>query len=139
MKLPDYPICAALPQLRRALACEGRAVLAAPPGSGKTTVVPLALLHESWLAGQRIVMLEPRRVAARASAARMPQLLGEAPVRVAVEAASPLGWHQYHGDAGAFVGMNRYGASAPAEVLYEEFGVTLEAVSDAVRSRLAAA
>ncbi|WP_420467351.1 ATP-dependent helicase HrpB [Panacagrimonas sp.] len=79
MKLPDYPVGAALPALRRALAGPGRAVLAAPPGSGKTTVVPLALLDEPWLAGQRIVMLEPRRVAARASAARMAQLLGEAP------------------------------------------------------------
>ena len=65
-------------------------------------------------------------------------VLGEAPVRVAVEAAGPLGWHRYHGDAGSFVGMNRYGASAPAEVLYEEFGVTPGAVVSAVRDNLAA-
>lgn len=77
MKLPDYPVAEALPALRAALANEGRAVLAAPPGSGKTTTVPLALLDAPWLAGRRIVMLEPRRVAARASAARMAQLLGE--------------------------------------------------------------
>jgi ATP-dependent helicase HrpB len=75
--LPDYPALAALPALRAALAKTGRAVLAAPPGSGKTTTIPLALLDEPWLRGQRIVMLEPRRVAARASAARMASLLGE--------------------------------------------------------------
>lgn len=77
MQLPDYPVREALPALQRALADARCAVLAAPPGSGKTTVVPLALLDAPWLAGQRIVMLEPRRVAARASAARMASLLGE--------------------------------------------------------------
>lgn len=77
VNLPDYPVCAALPELKRALAREGRAVLAAPPGSGKTTIIPLALLDQDWLAGKRIVMLEPRRGAARASAARMAGLLGE--------------------------------------------------------------
>jgi ATP-dependent helicase HrpB len=75
--LPNYPALAALPALRAALADEGRAVLAAPPGSGKTTTIPLALLDEPWLRGLRIVMLEPRRVAARASAARMASLMGE--------------------------------------------------------------
>ncbi|HKY91470.1 MAG TPA: DEAD/DEAH box helicase, partial [Nevskiaceae bacterium] len=63
--------------MREALAHDARAVLAAPPGSGKTTIVPLELLDEPWLAGKRIVMLEPRRVAARASAARMAHLVGE--------------------------------------------------------------
>jgi ATP-dependent helicase HrpB len=53
-------------------------VLQAPPGAGKTTRVPLALLEESWLAGQTILLLEPRRLAARAAAARMASLLGEA-------------------------------------------------------------
>lgn len=76
--LPDYPVVAALPALRDALAAPGsRAVLTAPPGSGKTTVVPLALLDEPWAAGRKLVMLEPRRLAARASAARMASLLGE--------------------------------------------------------------
>ena len=55
----------------------GAAVLQAEPGAGKTTLVPLRLLDEGWLAGQRIVVLEPRRVAARAAAARMAALLGE--------------------------------------------------------------
>jgi ATP-dependent helicase HrpB len=53
------------------------AVLQAPPGAGKTTRVPLALLHEPWLGSRRIVMLEPRRLAARAAAARMAETLGE--------------------------------------------------------------
>lgn len=75
--LPTLPVLEALPRLRPALA-QGCAVLSAPPGSGKTTLVPLALLDEPWLAGQRIVMLEPRRVAARAAAARMASLLREA-------------------------------------------------------------
>ncbi|MES0874793.1 ATP-dependent helicase HrpB [Sinimarinibacterium thermocellulolyticum] len=76
-RLPDLPVVEAVPRLRTALA-QGCAVLSAPPGSGKTTVIPLALLDEAWLAGQRIVMLEPRRVAARAAAARMASLCGEA-------------------------------------------------------------
>ncbi len=55
----------------------GRAVLTAPPGAGKTTVVPLALLDEPWLAGRRIALLEPRRLAARAAARRMSAMLGD--------------------------------------------------------------
>jgi ATP-dependent helicase HrpB len=77
-RLPDLPVREALPALRLALAREGRAVLAAPPGSGKTTVVPLALLDEPWLAGRKIVLLEPRRLAARAAARRMASLCDEA-------------------------------------------------------------
>jgi len=63
--------------LRVALAGAGLAVLRAPPGAGKTTVVPLRLLDEPWLAGGRIVVLEPRRLATRAAARRMAALLGE--------------------------------------------------------------
>ena len=63
--------------LRRALAGTGHAVLVAPPGAGKTTIVPLRLLDEPWLGSGRIVMLEPRRLAARAAARRMASLLGE--------------------------------------------------------------
>lgn len=73
---PDLPITEILPDLLSALRAEGRAVLQAPPGAGKTTVVPLALL-EAGLAPGRIVMLEPRRLAARAAAERMAQTLGE--------------------------------------------------------------
>ncbi|NOT09942.1 MAG: DEAD/DEAH box helicase, partial [Gemmatimonadales bacterium] len=71
------PIHEALPALRSALTHGVSAVLEAPPGAGKTTVVPLELLKEPWLGERRIVMLEPRRVAARAAAARMARLLGE--------------------------------------------------------------
>ncbi|SEB03089.1 ATP-dependent helicase HrpB [Rubrimonas cliftonensis] len=71
------PVDAALPALRAALREGAGAVLQAPPGAGKTTRVPLALLGEPWAAG-RIVMLEPRRLAARGAAARMAETLGEA-------------------------------------------------------------
>ena len=71
------PVDEALPRLKNALFSAATAVLVAPPGAGKTTHVPLALLHESWLAGRKIIVLEPRRLAARAAAHRMAQLLGE--------------------------------------------------------------
>jgi ATP-dependent RNA helicase HrpB len=72
------PVDAALPALRQALARRGVAVLEAPPGAGKSTVVPLALLGEAWARGKRLIMLEPRRLAARAIAQRLAQSLGEA-------------------------------------------------------------
>jgi ATP-dependent helicase HrpB len=75
--MPELPIEEVLPELRDALRRRTAAVLQAPPGAGKTTRVPLALLDEPWLAGQRIVMLEPRRLAARAAARRMAATLGE--------------------------------------------------------------
>ncbi|HKY73125.1 MAG TPA: ATP-dependent helicase HrpB [Nitrospira sp.] len=65
------PIEDALPELRQALAQRSNALLTAPPGAGKTTGVPLALLDAPWLAGQKILMLEPRRLAARAAAHRL--------------------------------------------------------------------
>jgi ATP-dependent RNA helicase HrpB len=71
------PIEEALPRLRRALREHSSAVLTAPPGAGKSTVVPLALLQEEWAADKRILMLEPRRLAARAVATRMAQTLAE--------------------------------------------------------------
>jgi len=71
------PIEAVLPALCAALATRASVVLQAPPGAGKTTRVPLALLDEPWLAGRAILILEPRRLAARAAAARMAGLLGE--------------------------------------------------------------
>lgn len=71
------PIDSVLPALRQALAARHEVVLEAPPGAGKTTRVPLALLQEAWLAGQSILMLEPRRLAARAAAERLATELGE--------------------------------------------------------------
>jgi len=76
-RFPPLPIDAVVDELREALA-EGHAVLSAPPGSGKTTRVPLALLGDPWLAKGRILMLEPRRPAARMAASHMARLLGEA-------------------------------------------------------------
>jgi ATP-dependent helicase HrpB len=75
--LPDLPVIEAVPQLIAALQ-DGRGVLLeAPPGAGKSTLVPLVLLDSSWLEGRKILMLEPRRLAARAVANRMAALLGE--------------------------------------------------------------
>ncbi len=71
------PIDAVLDELAGTLARNNAAVLVAPPGAGKTTRVPLALLDEPWLGTRRIIMLEPRRIAARASAERMAKTLGE--------------------------------------------------------------
>ncbi|MDD3837740.1 MAG: ATP-dependent helicase HrpB [Phenylobacterium sp.] len=72
------PIHEVLGDLKTALAANASAVLVAPPGAGKTTVVPLELLAEPWLAGGKIILLEPRRLAARAAAERMARTLGEA-------------------------------------------------------------
>ena len=73
----SLPIDEVLPDLRTVLGARHEAVLEAPPGAGKTTRVPLALLNEPWLAGQTILMLEPRRLAARAAAERLASELGE--------------------------------------------------------------
>ncbi|HBM82923.1 MAG TPA: ATP-dependent helicase HrpB, partial [Halieaceae bacterium] len=75
--MPALPVTDVLPPLREALAAGLDVVLEAPPGAGKTTLVPLALLSETWLAEQSILLIQPRRVATRAAAARMAQLLGE--------------------------------------------------------------
>lgn len=71
------PVESAIPAVKNALGRGSAAVLTAPPGAGKTTLVPIALLEEPWLQGRRIVMLEPRRLAARAAAHRMAHLKGE--------------------------------------------------------------
>jgi ATP-dependent helicase HrpB len=71
------PIDAVLDELGRTLTANNAAVLVAPPGAGKTTRVPLALLDAPWLNDKKIIMLEPRRIAARASAERMARTLGE--------------------------------------------------------------
>ena len=78
MTSPVFPIDVVLPDVLAALASHTRLVLEAPPGAGKTTQLPLALLDAPWLEGRKILMLEPRRVAARAAAGFMAKQLGEA-------------------------------------------------------------
>src|SRR5580658_10408339 len=70
------PIDAALPELTAALRANNAAVLVAPPGAGKTTRVPLVLDGQDWAKGKRILVLEPRRLAARAAAERMARTIG---------------------------------------------------------------
>ena len=88
-KRDTLPIDEVLPQLQEVLRRQTRAVLVAPPGAGKTTRVPLALLEEPWLRGQRLLLLEPRRLAARAAARQMARLLGEEP-------GETVGWRMRH-------------------------------------------
>lgn len=75
--MPDLPVAECLPRLSAVLGSQPNAVLVAPPGAGKTTSVPLALLRAAPMDGGRILMLEPRRLAARAAASRMASLIGE--------------------------------------------------------------
>jgi len=77
--LPELPVTAVLADLGTALERGNKALLVAPPGAGKTTLVPLSLLDAGWREGGTIVLLEPRRLAARAAARRMASLLGEEP------------------------------------------------------------
>ncbi len=77
MPVDDLPVSAVIPALASALAAHPSAVLCAPPGSGKTTRVPLELLQAPWLGDRKILLLEPRRLAARAAANHMAGLLGE--------------------------------------------------------------
>src|SRR5690606_11286278 len=75
--MPALPIHEVIPQRLAALTHGARAILSAPPGAGKTPGVPLALLDQAWVSG-RIILVEPRRLAARAAAGRMAELRGDA-------------------------------------------------------------
>ncbi|MET0089685.1 MAG: ATP-dependent helicase HrpB [Candidatus Thiodiazotropha sp.] len=77
--MPELPVKQVIPRLLSALEQHRRVVLSAPPGSGKTTQVPLELLSAPWLEGQSILILEPRRLAARSAARYMASCLGESP------------------------------------------------------------
>ena len=78
-QFPELPVSEVLPDLIAALTDSHQAVLQAPPGAGKTTLVPLVLAGEDWLGHQKILMLEPRRLATRGAASRMADMLGEKP------------------------------------------------------------
>ncbi|TBD07043.1 ATP-dependent helicase HrpB [Rhizobium leguminosarum] len=75
--LPELPVSHVLPAVAAALDEQKRAILSAPPGAGKTTLVPLYLLGQAWRGDGKIILLEPRRLAARAAAGRMASLIGE--------------------------------------------------------------
>lgn len=73
----DYPVLEVLGDLKTALAARSAVILQAPPGAGKSTILPINLLDEPWLLGKKIIMLEPRRIAAKAVATRMASVKGE--------------------------------------------------------------
>ena len=75
--MQTLPITQVIPEVKQLLQTNTKLILQAPPGAGKTTALPLALLDEPWLQGKKIIMLEPRRLAVRSSASRMAELLGE--------------------------------------------------------------
>eukprot|EP00831_Metopus_contortus_P055709 TRINITY_DN4723_c0_g2_i1.p1 TRINITY_DN4723_c0_g2~~TRINITY_DN4723_c0_g2_i1.p1 ORF type:complete len:693 (-),score=146.89 TRINITY_DN4723_c0_g2_i1:92-2170(-) len=77
--MQSYPVNEIVPRLKSVLSEGNRCVLSAPPGAGKTTVLPLALMDEEWLEDKKILVLEPRRLAAYAAACRLAENLGEAP------------------------------------------------------------
>ena len=77
LHMQKLPIDDVLDEIKNTLVMKNRAVLQAPPGAGKTTAVPIALLEQTWLGDRKIIMLEPRRLAARNAASRMASLLNE--------------------------------------------------------------
>ncbi len=73
----DLPVISILPELKEQLRINNTILISAPPGAGKSTIIPIAMLEEPWIGQQKIIMLEPRRLAARTIAERMASLLGE--------------------------------------------------------------
>ena len=76
-KTIDLPVVEVIPDIQEKLLTETTLIVKAPPGAGKSTLVPLTLMEEVWLKGQKILMLEPRRLAAKTIATRMADLLEE--------------------------------------------------------------
>ena len=107
---------------------------------GTGTELPLALQAAETLESQgvptRVVSVPCFELFEQQDAAYQASILGRGTVRVAVEAAIKQGWERFIGEDGGFVGMTGFGASAPAEVLYEKFGITAEAVVAAAKARL---
>lgn len=73
----DLPVAEIIPAVKKSLSATSSLIIQAPPGAGKSTLLPLALLDEPWLAGKKILLLEPRRLATKSIAQRMANLLGE--------------------------------------------------------------
>ena len=73
----DLPVAEIIPAVKQSLANTSSLIIQAPPGAGKSTLLPLALLKEPWLAGKKILLLEPRRLATKSIAQRMSNMLGE--------------------------------------------------------------
>src|SRR5438094_279824 len=73
----DLPVTESIRDVREKLSAQNTLIVSAPPGAGKSTLLPLSLLDESWLQGKKIIMLEPRRLAARTIATRMASLIEE--------------------------------------------------------------
>ena len=84
----------------------------------------------------RVVSVPSLELSEKQDAAYQASVIGRGTVRVAVEAAIKQGWERFIGEDGAFIGMTGFGASAPAEVLYDKFGITADAVVAAVKARL---
>ena len=128
------------------LSARGAYELKAASGEARVTLfatgteVPLALAAAETLEAEgaptRVVSAPCWALFEQQDAAYQASVIGRGTVRVAVEAGVKLGWERFIGEDGAFIGMTGFGASAPAEVLYEKFGITTEAVLAAVRERL---
>ncbi|NBQ48291.1 MAG: hypothetical protein EBU33_07545 [Sphingobacteriia bacterium] len=109
----ELPVRETIPALRQYLQDGNTVLLSAPPGAGKSTLLPLALLEESWLSGKKIILLEPRRLAARGVAMRMAELLGEElPTHI-----KRLGMRDHFGESGK------------PEELFESFGLTAKHIA----------
>jgi len=128
------------------LSAKGAYELAAAEGEAQVTIfasgteVGIAMearkLLQAGGIGTRVVSTPSWELFERQPAKYRDAVIGKAPVRVAVEAAVKFGWERFIGENGAFVGMTGFGASAPAERLYKEFGITAEAVVDAAKAKL---
>ena len=128
------------------LSAKGAYLLAPSKGEAKVTLlatgseVSIALAARDFLAkdgiAARVVSMPCWELFEEQDEGYRQEVLGETPLRVAIEAAVSFGWERYLGPDGVFIGMSGFGASAPAKDLYQHFGITAEAVADAVRQRL---
>lgn len=128
------------------LSARGAYELRAAEGEAKATIfstgseVSIALAARDLLQAKgvptRVVSVPCWELFSAQSPEYRASVIGRAPVRAAVEAAVSLGWERFIGEDGVFIGMSSFGASAPYERLYKEFGITAQAVADAVQARL---